>query len=94
MPTDVNRDQQPHRTLVRALRWPAAATCLALALVLAGFVLDRFPGTGRDLALVIGGTALTVLLPASAIWLMLAALLHLRAGRTRREGPPSRGVQR
>jgi hypothetical protein len=33
----------------------SGATSLALALVLAGFVLDRLPGTGRDLALVIAG---------------------------------------
>jgi hypothetical protein len=52
-------------------------------LVLAGFVLDQFPGTGRDLALVIGGPALTVLLPLSVIWLVIALVLQHRRGSRR-----------
>jgi hypothetical protein len=52
-------------------------------LVLAGFILDQFPGTGRDLALVIGGPALTVLLPLSVIWLVTALVLHHRRGSRR-----------
>jgi hypothetical protein len=54
--------------------------CLALVLVLAGVILDRFPGTGRDFALVIGGPALTVLLPVSVIWLAAALVLHHQRG--------------
>jgi hypothetical protein len=75
--------QRPARALGRAVRWPVAATSIALALVLAGFVLDRFPSTGRDLALVIGGPALTVLLPMSMIWLATALVLHHRRGSRR-----------
>ena len=77
--------RRPARTLGQAARWPIAAMSLALALVLAGFILDRFPGTGRDFALVIGGPALTVLLPLSVIWLLAALVLHHRATK------PSRG---
>jgi hypothetical protein len=68
------------RTLGQAVRWPVAAASLALALIVAGFVLDRFPGTGRDLALVIGGPALTMLLPLSVVWLIAAVALHHRRG--------------
>jgi Na+/melibiose symporter-like transporter len=71
------------RTPLQTLRWPLAALGLSLALVLAGFVLDQFPGTGRDLALVIGGPALTVLLPLSAIWLVIALVLQHRRSRRR-----------
>lgn len=71
------------RTTLQALRWPLTACCVALALVLAGFVLDRFPGTGRDLALLIGGPALTVLLPLSVIWLVTALVLRHRRGSRR-----------
>ena len=75
--------RRPARNLGQAVRWPVAATSLALVLVLAGFVLDRFPGTGRDLALVLGGPALTVLLPVSVIWLVAALVLHHRRGSRR-----------
>ena len=71
---------RPARTLGQGVRWPLVAVGVALALVLAGFILDRFPGTGRDLALVIGGPALTILLPLSVIWLVAAVLLHYRRG--------------
>jgi len=87
MSTRGESDGRPVRTLGRAVRWPVAATSLALALVLTGFILDRFPGTGRDFALVIGGPALTVLLPLSVIWLVAAVLLHYRRDRRgRRRG--------
>jgi membrane protein DedA with SNARE-associated domain len=75
--------RRPARRLGRAVRWPIAATCIALVLVLAGFVLDQFPGRGRDLALVIGGPALTVLLPLSVIWLVTALVLRHRRGSRR-----------
>ena len=75
--------RRPARHLGQAVRWPVAATSVAVALVLAGFVLDRFPGTSRDLALVIGGPALTVLLPLSVIWLITALVLHHRRGSRR-----------
>lgn len=80
MPKEPASARPPARTLPRALRWPLAATCFALTLVLAGFVLDQFGGTGRDLALIIGGPALTVLLPVSLIWLVTAFVLHRRRG--------------
>jgi len=78
MSTRSGSRRRPARTLGQAVRWPLAAASVALALVLAGFVLDRFPGTGRDYALVIGGPALTVLLPLSVIWLVVAIVLHRR----------------
>jgi hypothetical protein len=81
-PGDIGR--RPTRTLGQAIRWPVTAMSLALALVLAGFILDRFPGTGRDFALVIGGPALTILLPLSVIWLVAAVVLHHRRGQRRR----------
>lgn len=80
MSTPGGSGERPARTLGQAVRWPVAAMCLALVLVLAGVILDRFPGTGRDFALVIGGPALTVLLPVSVIWLAAALVLHNRRG--------------
>jgi hypothetical protein len=84
MSTQDGSDRRPARTLGQTVRWPVAAVGLALALVLAGSILDRFPGTGRDLTLVIGGPALTVLLPLSLIWLVAAVVLHHRRGQRRR----------
>ena len=78
-----NSDRRPNRSPSRSLRWPALATCLSVSLILAGFILDRSPGTGRDLALLIGGPALTALLPASLVWLILAFVLHRRRRKTR-----------
>lgn len=75
--------ERPTRTLGQAVRWPVAATSLAVALVVASFILDRFPGTGRDYSLVIGGPALTVLLPLSVAWLVAALVLHYRRRRRR-----------
>ena len=81
----IPKERESRRPSVRGLPgsvcWPLAATCFALVLVLAGFILDRFPGTSRDFALVIGGPALTVLLPLSVIWLVAALVLHYRRGR-------------
>ncbi|HEX8508898.1 MAG TPA: hypothetical protein VF635_05310 [Propionibacteriaceae bacterium] len=70
--------RKPGRLLRHSLRWPLAATFLALSLVLAGFILDASPGMGRDLALILGGPALTVLLPASVTWLIVASVMHYR----------------
>ena len=80
MSTRGGTGRRPVRTVGAAVRWPVAATTLATALVVAGFILDRFPGTGRDFALVIGGPALTVLLPLSVLWLVSALVLHYRRG--------------
>ena len=69
----------PTRLLWRSVRGPVVACCTALALYLAAILLDRLPpGAGRETALLLGGPAITVLLPVSILWLAAALLLHWR----------------
>ena len=71
------------RTVWRAVRWPVAALVSTLVLLQIGLVLDTLPpGAAREMALVIGGPALTVLLPLSLLW-FIASLLHYRWQRQR-----------
>ena len=66
------------RKVWRAVRWPVAALVSTLVLLQIGLVLDTLPpGGAREMALVIGGPALTVLLPISLLW-FIASLLHYR----------------
>ena len=67
------------RTVWRAVRWPAAALAISLALIVIGLVLDRLPpGRAHEMALVFGGPALTVLLPLSLLWLVASLALYAR----------------
>lgn len=76
--TETGSQRQRGRPLRWSLVWPLVTTCLALALVLAGFILDTLSERGRDLALVVGGPALTVLLPLSVVWLIVALVMRWR----------------
>lgn len=53
------------------MRWPVIALATTVVLLLTGLVLDTLPpGRVREMALVIGGPALTILLPVSLVWLI------------------------
>ena len=70
------------RTAWRAVRWPVAALVTTLVLLVVGLVLDTLPpGRGHEMALVVGGPALTVLLPLSLLWLVASLVLHDRRRR-------------
>lgn len=77
----------------RSVRWPIAACCTALILYLAARLLDRLPpGAGRETALLLGAPAITVLLPMSILWLLVALLLNRRGRREHdesKEHPPA-----
>jgi uncharacterized membrane protein len=75
MPTD--------RNLWRAVRWPLLVVMVAIVAIIVAFVLDRTPA--REWALTIGGPALTVLLPAGLIWLLVAIVWYAVR---RRRAPP------
>jgi hypothetical protein len=75
--------QPTTRTVWRAVRWPVVALVTTLVLLQIGLVLDTMPpGSAREMALVIGGPALTVLLPLSLVW-FIASLLRYRWQRQR-----------
>jgi len=63
----------------RSLRWPLLLLGVAILGVLIAVVLDRTPQ--REYALVIGGPALTVLLPIGLGWLLIAVLARARRNR-------------
>jgi hypothetical protein len=63
---------------LRAVRWPLLTLALAVALFVTGFVLDGGPATARDAAIVVGVTALYVLLPIGVIWLVIAMIMYGR----------------
>lgn len=72
----------PTRLVWPSVRWPVVACCTALTLFLAATLLDTLPpGAGRETALLLGGPAITVLLPVSILWLAAALLLHRRRRR-------------
>ena len=74
----MSAEQQATRTVWRAVRWPVVALLSTLVLLQIGLVLDTLPpGAAREMALVIGGPALIVLLPLSLLW-FIASLLHYR----------------
>jgi hypothetical protein len=62
----------------RSVRWPLAATGVAVLLVLVAFALDAGSGTARDYALVLGAPALYVLLPLALLWLVVALVRYGR----------------
>lgn len=69
----MNRDS----SLERAIRWPMLALALVGVLIATAFVLDELPTrTARELALTIGAPALWLLLPAAAVWLVVAVVVH------------------
>ena len=70
------------RTVWRAVRWPVAALVSTLVLLAIGLVLDTLPpGRGHEMALVIGGPALTVLLPLSLLWFVACLVIYDRRRR-------------
>ncbi len=78
--------QPAARSLWHTVRWPVVALVTTVFLLLIGLVLDTLPpGSGRELALVIGGPALTVLLPLSLLWLVASFVRHDRRRRRRRQ---------
>jgi hypothetical protein len=79
---------EPDRSLWRAIRWPVLVLAVALAALGVAAGLDRT--ASRELSLTIGGPALTVLLPAGLVWLVIALILRARrrrAGSSRQRGP-------
>ncbi|HEX2174609.1 MAG TPA: hypothetical protein VHG70_01755 [Nocardioidaceae bacterium] len=70
------------RDLVRFVRWPLSLLGVSAAAILVAVVLDRTPA--REYALVIGGPALTVLLPVAVVWLVVALAVY---GRRTRSSP-------
>jgi len=61
-------------SLWRAIRWPVLVIAAAVAAIAVAMVLDRTDA--REWALTIGGPALTVLLPAGLLWLLVAVVLY------------------
>ena len=61
------------------LRWPATALAAGLGALLIAQILDQGSPTNRDAALVVGSLALYALIPAAAIWLVVAVTLRLRS---------------
>lgn len=64
----------------RVVRWPVLAVVIAAGLVAVAFVLDTGSAAARDAALLIGTPALWLLLPAAALWLLIALLRARRSG--------------
>lgn len=65
----------------RSVRWPLLALVVAVVLVVVAFVLDTGPRLAREIALVIGASALYLVLPIGVVWLVVAMVMH---GRDRR----------
>jgi hypothetical protein len=63
---------------LRAVRWPLLALAVAVALLVVAFALDAGPATARDIALMIGATALYIVLPLGVVWLVIAMVMHGR----------------
>jgi len=79
----MSKGQPVTQTVWRAVRWPVVALVSTLVLLQIGLMLDTLPpGGAREMALVIGGPALTVLLPLSLVW-FIASLLRYRWRRQR-----------
>jgi fructose-specific phosphotransferase system IIC component len=66
---------QPERGLWRAVRWPLLVLVVAVLGIAVAAVLDRT--ASRELALTIGGPALTVLLPVGLVWLVVAVIVDV-----------------
>ena len=67
--------------MIPRLRGPAALLGLALVLLLVAVILDRGSEGNRDAALLLGSFALYALLPAAAVWLLVAVVRHHGSGR-------------
>ena len=65
----------------RAVRGPLLALVVAVVLVAVAFALDTGPRPAREIALVIGASALYLVLPIGVIWLVVAMVMY---GRRRR----------
>jgi hypothetical protein len=61
-------------SLWRAIRWPVALLCVAVVGIATALVLDHT--AAREYALIIGGPALTVLLPIALVWLVVATIIN------------------
>ena len=90
------------RDLWRAVRWPLLVLAIAGLGIGVSAMLDRT--AAREWALIIGGPALTVLLPVGLLWLVVAVISYVvkrRGGRPtshskpadRRQGPASSQVE-
>jgi hypothetical protein len=66
----------PDRSLLSSLRGPLVLMGIAVAGIVAGWALDQT--SAREYALVVGAPALTILLPVSIVWALIAALVHAR----------------
>jgi hypothetical protein len=64
--------------MTTSLRRPVVACAAALAVLLTAVILDQGSAEGRDAALIIGSLALYLLIPATVIWLAVAAVIHRR----------------
>ncbi len=65
---------------MRSFRGPLIALGAGALLLLAATLLDRGGERSRDLALLLGATALYVVLPLAVLWLIVVAVLRLRSG--------------
>lgn len=65
-------------TLLSAVRRPLIALAAGVLLLLIAFALDTGGERARDAALLVGAPTLYFLLPAAALWLLIAVLRHLR----------------
>jgi hypothetical protein len=75
------------------LRGPVAAVSVALGVLMSALVLDQGSPQARDAALVLGSLALYALLPAAAIWLVVALVRRRRhAAPEHRWVPPHRAA--
>jgi NAD-dependent oxidoreductase involved in siderophore biosynthesis len=69
------------RETVRSFRGPLIALGAGLVLLIAATLLDRGGERSRDLALLLGVSALYVVLPLAVLWLIVVAVVRARSGR-------------
>ena len=65
-----------HRLMWRAIRWPIGAVVVSAALLALSFLLDFGGMWARGIALILGSSAMFLLLPASVIWLLVAVIIY------------------
>jgi hypothetical protein len=62
---------------MRSFRWPLLTLALGVVLLTVAVWLDGGGQQSRDLALLVGATALNVVLPVGVLWLIVVALVRL-----------------
>ena len=60
----------------RAIRWPVGAVIVSAALLGLSFLLDFGGMWARGIALILGSSAMFLVLPASVIWLVVSVIIY------------------